>query len=151
MKKTMLIAFLLTTLVSAASAQQQGGFGPPQDAGDRGVPRDRLAEQLGLNEGQALQVQAIFEEARALHQEEQTKNHEAFCAIRMDTHERLMAVLTDEQQATFMEMKARRDEHRALHMEERGEFGQGGGRQGRGPGGNGNGAGDRPGPGDCDF
>ena len=83
-----MIALASAFAVTSASAQQQQGGNGPQE---RGGPGMRLVEELALDEYQAAEVQAIFEAARALHQEERTRSFENNEAIRTETHAAISA------------------------------------------------------------
>jgi Spy/CpxP family protein refolding chaperone len=107
MKRIILIALVLTfAAAGTASAQMQAGFGPPEGAN----PGARLVEELGLDEYQAAEIAAIFEEARAVHNEERAKSLETHAAIKAETHAAVMALLSEEQQARFEELQQLRAE-----------------------------------------
>ena len=113
MKKTYrkyiyLIALFLAIAVGTASAQQKGqpGAGPQGQDG----PHMRLIEELALDELQAAEIQAIFEESRAMHDEERAICYENNASIRDETHAAVMSILTAEQQVRFEELNALRDE-----------------------------------------
>ena len=148
MNRLLLTTFLLSMIVGIAQAQPrgQGPKGAGWKDGPRGNPAARMIEQLGLSEEQATQVEAIFEDARAMHQSQREESDESFCAIRAATHARVMEVLNEDQQALLEEHKSNRDERGAGNM--RGEHGKGkkGKRGGRGSGGR---SGGRQGPPDC--
>jgi len=120
MKKLLLIALLLTLATGTALAQGQGngkgpgGNGQPGAAlgGNSGNPVNRLTEQLGLDEAQAAEVAAIFEETQLLRDEEREKARAAHCDIRLNTHEQILAVLTPEQVALFEEHRQKREDLR---------------------------------------
>ena len=144
MKKVLLIAFLLTLSIGTAIAQSGQGAPPgghhpgsPAQGHNRGFPPgspvDRLAEELGLADAQIAEITAIFEDAKMLHEEERETSHEVFCAIRAETRELVLAVLTPDQQATFEFMKAEREELRAQRMAEHEAGGDGSGRRGPPP------------------
>ena len=103
-----LIALFLAVAVGTASAQQKGQPGPGQQGQDG--PHMRLINELALDEFQAAEVQAIFEEARAVHEEERAICRENNQAIKDETHEAVLSILTDEQQARFEELTALREE-----------------------------------------
>ena len=143
MKKTLLIALLLTFSTGMAMAQQQGGpgyapgfNGNPGNfhAGNPGNPAERLTERLGLDEVQAAEVANIFEEARMLHDEERERSRLAADEIRANVHAQLRLVLTPEQQALFDEQLQQREQLRQQLEDMRAERGFGGGGGGHGTG-----------------
>lgn len=102
----------------------------------------RLSERLGLDANQQALVRQAFDQARAEHQalREQPRSperREAHRAIMQRTMERIDAILTPEQRATFDAMRAERrermEQHRARRTERRG--GAQPGRSGAGAGG----------------
>jgi hypothetical protein len=102
-----LIALFLMFAVGTASAQQQqSGIGQQGE----GAPFMHLFDELGLDEYQAAEIQAIFDEARAMHNEERAIAFANREAIRAETHEAVMAFLNDEQQARFEELTQLRNE-----------------------------------------
>ncbi len=137
MKKTLVIAFLITFAAGTAIAQQQGGPGSgPGMQGNPGHfnthnpanPAERLTERLGLDEAQAAEVANIFEEAQMLRDEERERARLAADEIRANIHAQIQQVLTPEQQAMFQEQLQQRDQLRE-HLEDmRAERGFGGGR-----------------------
>jgi len=143
MKKTLLIALLLTFVSGMAIAQQQGGPGSPPGgqgqarnfhAGNPGNPVnpvERLAENLGLDEAQVAQITLIFEEAQLLRDEERERSRVISEENRATTHAQIMQILSPEQQALFEEHLQKREELRQAFDELRAEHGFGGG---RGPG-----------------
>ena len=71
----------------------------------------RLQEELDLTDAQVAELRTIFEEQRpkfeALHEsapEDREAGREAFMELRAETHERLSAVLTEEQRERFGEL-----------------------------------------------
>ena len=111
---------------------------PPHGHGN---PADRLTSELGLDEAQTAEVRAIFEDARASHDEVRDQSHETFCSIRAQTDERLFDVLNEDQRLQFAELQTRRAE-RSLASDSQGwnddtdlDKGQGGNRRGHKPGG----------------
>lgn len=142
MKKILMIALLLTFAVGTAIAQQNfgpnpggihaGGHGGPNAGGNfGGDPVERLTDQLGLDEAQVADITLIFEDARALHEQQREQFQEQFCAARAETHALIMEVLTAEQQAEFETMQQERANLRLMLDElrqARGENGMGGGR-----------------------
>lgn len=140
MKKTLLIALLLTLASGMAIAQQHGGPGSPPGgqgqagnfhAGSPGNPVERLTENLGLDEAQVAQITLIFEEAQQLRDEERERSHAISDENRANTHAQIMQILSPEQQVLFEEHLQRREELRQALDEMRAEHGFGGG---RGPG-----------------
>jgi len=140
MKKTLLIALILTLSAGMAIAQQKGGPGFSQggagnpgqgsfQAGNRGNPVDRLTERLGLDETQAAEIALIFEENQLLRDEERDRNRAISDEIRVNTHARIMEVLGPEQQALFEAQLRDRDQLRQALEEIRADRGFGG----RGP------------------
>lgn len=82
-------------------------------AGERGFEGHlgRLQEELDLTEAQVTELRTIFqtrhEELRALHEsapEDHEARHAAFRELRADVHERLSAVLTEEQRQRLEEI-----------------------------------------------
>jgi len=144
MKKTLLIALLLTLASGMALAQQQGG--PGSSHGGRGNPAnfnagfgahpgnpvERMTENLGLDEAQAAEIALIFEEAQLLRDEEREKIRLIADENRAYTHARIMAMLTPEQQLLFAEQLQKREEMRQAFDEMRAERGFGGGARGMG-------------------
>ena len=130
-KHIYLIALVLAFAVGTASAQQQPlpepGFGS-QGQG-QAAPHQRLIDELGLNEYQAGEIAAIFEQARAMHDEERAICYSNNEAIRTGTRAAVAAMLTEEQQARFEELNQLREERWA--GEERGNNGQKGQRTDR--------------------
>lgn len=134
MKKTLLIALLLTLASSMAIAQQQGGRGSPQEGNGMraGVnPVERMTENLGLDEVQAAEIALIFEEAQLLREEERERTRAIADENRANTHARIMEVLSPEQQALFEEQRQKREELRQALEDMRAERGFGGGRGAR--------------------
>ena len=111
-KRVYLIALFLAFAVGTVSAQQQGGPGP-QGQGSQGLetPNMRLIEELALDEFQAAEVQAIFDAAATLHEEQRAICYDANMVVRDVTHEAVLAVLTIDQQIRFEELSALRDEN----------------------------------------
>ena len=112
MKKSLLIALLLTFAMGTASAQQKGG--PGANSGGQGnsctTQFDRMTDHLGLDEAQAAEIADILEEARLLRDEERTKIQLVMEEQRAITHELILEVLTPDQQALFEEQHQRREE-----------------------------------------
>ena len=126
MKKTLLIALILTlTMGTAIAKQRPGGFEPPARGG--GDPVERLTEKLGLDADQVADVTAIFEATQALHDEEREAFQAIICEIRADSHTQIIAVLTPEQQVLFEDLQQRREELKRAMEEARSEHGFGGG------------------------
>ncbi len=142
MKKTLLIALLLSLSAGMAVAQQQGGPGSAPGMQGQGMqgnpghfysggpvnPAERLTANLGLDEAQAAEVAAIFEEAKLLHDEERERSRLVSDEIRANVHAQIQLVLSPEQQALFEEQLQRREQLRQDMDELRGERGMGGGR-----------------------
>ncbi len=137
MKKILLIALLLTLASGMAIAQQQGGQGSPQEgkgqqAGFNSTyrvnPVERLTENLGLDEAQAAEIAFIFEEAHLLRDEERERTRAIADENRVNTHARIMEMLTPEQQVLFEEQRQKREDMRQALDEIRAERGYGGGR-----------------------
>lgn len=137
MKKTLLIALLLTLASSMAIAQQQGGPASHPGgqgkagyfhAGNPGNPVERLTETLGLDETQAAQITLIFEEAQQLRDEERARSRAISDENRANTHAQIMEILGPEQQALFEDHLQRREELRQALDEMRAEHGFGVGR-----------------------
>jgi len=123
---------------TATTGQPGPGYGRGPGRGMRGEPAQRiagrvdyLADQLNLSADQKSEVTAILEEQRAKRM-----------GMRGETHDRIAAVLTDEQRAKFDQIRANRGKGRP-------GVGPGMGRgMGYGPGpGYGRGVGYGPGPG----
>ena len=139
MKKTLLIALLLTLSTGMAMAQQQWGSESAPggknrqgnyQAGNPGSPADRLTDRLGLDEAQAAEVALIFEEALQLRNEERERSHVVFDEIREATHARVLEQLTPEQQTMFEAQRRDREQLRQALEDVRGYDGYGA-RQGR--------------------
>jgi hypothetical protein len=168
MKKTLLIALIAASSAAGfahAQMQPQPGFGPAEAAG----PGLRMVEELGLDEYQAEEIAAIFEEARALHQIEHEKSLETHDAIKMETHAAVGELLSEQQQIRFQELQQLRAERWTNGPGNRqgkggGQKGNGdgvcngtgnetgsvgGGPEGNGTGAMGNGNGPKAGPGEC--
>ena len=127
MKKLTLIALVLLLAMGTAIAKQKGGpNSPPRGGGD---PIERLTDQLGLNVDQVAEITAIFEETKALRDEEKEAFKAILCELRAGSHTQIIAVLTPEQQALFDELQQKREETRAAFMETHPEH-KGGGRHG---------------------
>jgi hypothetical protein len=115
MKKLTLIALVLSLAMGTAIAKQKGGPDrPPRGSSD---PVERLTDQLGLDVDQVAEITVIFEETKALRDEQREVFHEIICEIRTDTHTQILAVLTPEQQSLFDELRQKREEARAAFME----------------------------------
>lgn len=140
------IAFCVISAAGAAAlAQTDGpGYGPgvqpdvdpglqrnqdngpvPSMRGGRGDPArriqqrlDRMGRYLELTEGQKAQIKAIMEE-----------QHAKRTTMRQETHDRISAVLSEQQRAKFEDMRGRRGKGRPGSGRS-----QRGGRQGYGPG-----------------
>jgi Spy/CpxP family protein refolding chaperone len=137
MKKTLLIALLLTLSSGMAFAQQQGGPGSPHEAmgnqgnfhagnfGNPGAAIERLTERLGLDEAQAAEAALIFEEAQLLRDEERERNRAVADEIRNTIHARIMAMLSPEQQALFAAQQRDREQLRQALDDLRAERGFG--------------------------
>ncbi|MFT5139575.1 MAG: hypothetical protein ACI9CB_001221, partial [Rhodothermales bacterium] len=72
---------MICTLVFASAIAS----GVAQARPGHGNPADRLTSELGLDEAQTAEVRAIFEDARASHDEVRDQSHETFCSIRAQT------------------------------------------------------------------
>lgn len=140
------IAFCVISAAGAAALAQTAGpgYGPgvPQDVdpgfernqdngpgpgmrGGRGDPArriqqrlERMGRYLELNEGQKARIKAIMEE-----------QHAKRITMRQEAHERISAVLSEQQRAKFEDMRGRRGKGRPGSG-----WGQRGGRHGYGPG-----------------
>ncbi len=146
MKKVLLIAFLLTLATGMAIAQNQGQggngggngnpavTGNPGGQGGPGNPVDRLTEVLGLDEIQADELAAIFEEAQSLRDQEQERARQFACDVQASIHEQILLLLTPEQLALYEEHQAKRAEFRQMLDEMRQARGGAGGFGGRGTG-----------------
>jgi Spy/CpxP family protein refolding chaperone len=116
MKKTpklrMSLVFLVCAVFAAsAMAQKQGKGGNGQPiGGQKGAYSLQLFNELGLDETQAAEVQAIMEAARLMQAEEWTNFQSNMEAIRAETHGSIMEVLDDVQRARFLELQALRSE-----------------------------------------
>lgn len=156
MKKTLLIALILTFSTGMAVAQQNGnandnaGFNSLNaSTGNPGYAyalsrAERLTERLGLSEEQAAELALIFEEAQMLRDEEQVRARLVADEIRATMHERIQLMLSPEQQALFEEQLQEREQLRQTLEELRAErgFGGFGGSHGMGAG---------TGTGDCPY
>ena len=127
MKKTLLIALLITFAMGTAVARQHHGSGPA--AGGNGAPVERLAEQLDLDLDQVAAITAIFEDSRLLRDEERERSHEILCEIRTNTHVQILEVLTPEQQVQFEKLQKKRREIRQAFEDAHAEHGFGSGRK----------------------
>jgi len=141
MKKILLIAFLLTFAAGSAIAQQQRASGQSPDAsgtpgnsgmagntsmaGNFGSPALRLTEQLGLDVGQAAEIELIFEEAQLLREEEWERARLVSCDNRTNTQAQILEILTPEQQALYAELQQKRDDFRRAFNEMKGARGGG--------------------------
>lgn len=124
MKKLTLIALVLSLAMGTAIAKQKSGpNSPPRGGGD---PVERLTDQLGLDVDQVAAITAIFEETKALRDEEQEAFKAVLCELRADSHTQIITVLTPEQQALFDELQQKREEARAAFMETHPEHKAGG-------------------------
>ena len=137
MKKSLLIALLLTFAAGTVMAQQQ--FGPESgpggknqqgnfqagNGGNPGSPVERLTERLGLGEVQAAEVALIFDEAQQLRNEERERCRVILDEIREATHARVLEVLSPEQQALFEEQRQDREHLRQALEDVRGFDGNG--------------------------
>lgn len=141
MKKILLIALLLSLAAGTAIAQGQQGYGNGSggngNAGNSfaqnpGNPVDRLTELLGLDEDQAIEVAAIFEESQLSREEERERTRLMNCDIRANTHDQVLAVLTAEQAALFEEHQLNREAMRRAFAEMQREHGGGNFGGGRG-------------------
>jgi len=124
MKKTLLIALLLTSGI--AMAQQNGGpgqGGPGLGQGGYDNPAnfqsrnsvsqvERLTERLGLDEAQAAEIAVILEDAALVRNEERERSRAIAMENRENTHAQIMAVLNPEQQALLEEQIQQRDQLR---------------------------------------
>ena len=131
MKKTLLIALILTLSAGLAVAQQRGGPGPdPGLNGMGGNPAgqvERLTQRLGLSEEQAAELAGIFEEAQLLRDEERERARLSAEENRAAVHARIRQMLTPEQQLLFEEQLQKREQLRQDLEDLRGERGFGGG------------------------
>lgn len=115
MKNLLLIALLLTLATGTALAKQRGDFkGPPRGESN---PIERLTDQLDLDADQVTAITAIFEESRALRDQEREAFQAVLCNIRTDTHTQVTAELTPEQQALFEDLRQKREESKNAFME----------------------------------
>lgn len=119
-----------------AVAQLQGGPGSPKGGRDHqgnayasnfGNPVERLTENLGLDEAQAVEIALIFEEAQLLRDEERERVRAIADENRANIHAQIMEVLSPEQQVLFEEQRQKREELRQALEEVRAERGFGGG------------------------
>ncbi len=146
MKKIVLIAFLFALAAGTAMAQQgqggpgnAGGNGNPAVAGNSagpggpGDPAARLTELLGLDDVQAAEIAAIFEDAQLLREQEQERARQFASDMRASIHEQIVLLLTPEQLALYEEHQAKREEFRQMLDEMRqSRGGNGGGGRGTG-------------------
>ena len=129
MKLTVFIALFFALAMSAVSAEPRGDGQERErtrQQGDRGPrnPVANLTEALSLSDDQAAAIEAIFEAQRAEREAmretmeaEHKARQAARCAQRADVEAQIIAVLTDEQAAQFVEMKAKRAEKKARRAE----------------------------------
>ena len=109
MNKFTLITIVFCLAANTAIAQpQRGGDGPP-----RGNPASHLTEELGLDEQQAAQVAAVFEEAKTMREGVEQQSHELHCEIKAYVDEQLMAIFNVDQQTRFQELLANRPERKS--------------------------------------
>jgi Spy/CpxP family protein refolding chaperone len=137
MKKTLLIALLLSLSAGMAVAQQQGGPGSAPGMQSKGGhfyagspvnPAERLTENLGLDEAQAAEVAAIFEEAQLLRDEAHERARQVSDEIRANVHAQIQLLLTPQQQALFEAQLQRHEQLRQALEDMHAEHGFGGGR-----------------------
>jgi len=133
MKKTLLIALVLTLASGMAIAQQQGGPGGKGRSGNfqdcnRPNPVERMTETLALDETQAAEIALIFEEAQLIREEEQERSRVISEENRANTHTQIMEILNADQQVLFAEHLQHREQMRQAYEEIRAERGYGGGR-----------------------
>ena len=136
MKKTLLIALVLTIASGMAIAQQQGGPGGPGGKGphgnsqgcDRPDPVERMTETLALDETQAAEIALIFEESQLMREEEQERSRAISEENRANTHAQIMQILNSDQQVLFAEHIQQREQMRQAYEEIRAERGYGRGR-----------------------
>ena len=110
MKVVALTASLVLLSVTSLHAQdgdgkQRGGNHGFRHGGD---PLTHLTEQLNLDDQQADEVAAIFEESRALHREIQASVQSEHCAVRENTIQELASVLNEEQMAELESLQSQR-------------------------------------------
>jgi len=103
-------ALFATFALGVAFAQPQPGPGPGFGPPPGGSPMQRLTEELGLDDAQAAEIQAIHGAARDLHREQQMRTFRALEALREETHAAIMQVLDPGQQARFQELLELRTE-----------------------------------------
>lgn len=118
-KSIWLVPLIASTMVGIAGAHPHGD-------GHRGVPAERLATELGLDDAQKAEVQRIFESHRARRESErqafeasgQTMSREERKAKReehmAELRQELSAVLSAEQLAKFDALKEKRHERRRM-------------------------------------
>lgn len=107
MKKVLIITSLVAALGASVAMAGPGGF--------MGKGADRMKEFLGLNDTQVSQVEVIMQEQKA-----------KMDALREETDQRVMAVLTPEQATKFQEMKQKRQERMENRREHTGDKKSGG-------------------------
>lgn len=128
MKKLLLIALVLSLGMGTAIARHKGGPDRPPKGGSE--PVERLTEQLGLDADQVVEITAIFENTKAMRDEEQEVFKAALCLLRTESHTQILAVLTPDQQALFDEIQLKREETRDAYMATHPEH-KAGGRHGK--------------------
>ena len=137
MKKTLLIALVLLLTSGMAIAQQNGGPDGSQGGkgnmanshrGNPGSPVDRMTARLGLDETQAAEIALIFEENQLLREEERENCQATSEALRENTHEQIMELLSDEQRTLFVAQLQEREQMRQAMEDVRADRGFGGGR-----------------------
>jgi len=85
----------------------------------------RMSDALGLDDKQAVELLLVLqdkeEKHQALHEQTQMLMGPEICALMFETEEEILAILTPEQTAQFMQMK----EERRARAESRGRKGRG--------------------------
>ena len=117
----MLIAFVSTSVAYAERGER--GYKKNFNVADK---VQRMQEKLNLNESQAQELEAIFNNAKAQKQEcEAIDSRRAYkeCkrSIKQRAHEEIDTILNDDQRIEFAEMKERKKERRKNRRDFRGE------------------------------
>jgi Spy/CpxP family protein refolding chaperone len=86
--------------------------GAGRDRGGSFSRTENLTEQLNLTAEQSLEVEKIFDEARAQLAELRKQSEPKFSDIRRQTEERLQQVLSAEQWQQFQQLKSRMQDKR---------------------------------------
>jgi Spy/CpxP family protein refolding chaperone len=102
---------LACALMAGPAIAQMAGPGHQDGVGNANNGQQlRLFYELNLDEAQMAEVQAIWQAAQTLREEERARARANNDAIRMETQDAVMAVLDEAQQARFLELQQLRAE-----------------------------------------